>query len=66
MDIIEKSMACLKDMFTNCLTKAGNMLSGSEMADRKKMLIDMEAIGNLHVDDACLLDLKARLGELGK
>ena len=40
------------------------MFSGSAIAGRGEMLMELKGIGKLNVGEVCLLELKARLGEL--
>ena len=46
MNNIESDTPGLKDMLTNCLTKSVNMSPGGDMADRTKMIGDLQEIGN--------------------
>ena len=63
-NIIENDVANLKDTFARSITRGVNMFSGIKMLGREKMSRGLKEIGKLNMDEECLMELNAIIGEL--
>ena len=51
-------------MFIGFLTEAVNTSTGSEMADRKQILLGLGEIEELNINEECVIEAKSNIGKL--